>query len=81
MPHLEFKIPVKGIGDTFISGKSFKSDRMNEIVGLRRHQHIDIRVLLYQQAGKSRRFIGGYTGRHPQNNGFSFQHILHSLCP
>ena len=74
---MKLEIPVKGIHHTFIARQRFKSRRMNKIRRIFRHNHMNIGAKLYKTACKSCDFIGGNTSRHPENDGFSFQHRFH----
>ena len=70
--HLEFKIPVKGIGDTFVPGKGLEGDGVDKVHGVLRHDHPDVRSCFYKHAGKGGAFVGGDPAGHSKKNGFIF---------
>ena len=69
---LELEVSVKGIYQTFISGKSFKSNWIDKIRSILRHQYMYLRVKLLQCACKIRNLICRNTSGHSQKNCFAF---------
>ena len=72
MLYLKLKIAVKRIGQTLISGQRFKRHRSNELLRIFRHDHMYVRMLLFQKARQIRRLVRSNTSRHTENDCFSF---------
>ena len=72
MLYAEFKIPVKGVYQTFMAGQCLKGNGIDKIHSIFRHKHMDACSLLYQGAGQVCDLIGSNAARNSKEYGFSF---------
>ena len=69
--HFKFKITVKGVGQALIDRQGLKGQRCDKFQRIFGHNHVYIRVLFLQKAGKVRRLVCGDSAGYSQNNRFS----------
>ena len=71
MLYLELEVSVKGIYQTFRSGKRFKCNRCNEVRCILRHQHMYFRMKLLQCTCKICNFVCRNASGDSQKNSFT----------
>ena len=75
MLHIELKVPVEGIHQTFVAGEGLEGDGVDEVGGVLGHQHLNVRVLLHQQACHGGHFICRDAAGDRQHHMFSLEHV------
>ena len=71
---LELEIPVEGVDQALVSGQGLEGDRVNEVRGVLRHQHMHVGMELVKRAREIGDFIGSDTSRYAEKHGLSLQH-------
>ena len=79
MLHRILEIPVEGVHQTLVARQGLKGDGIDEIGGIPGHEHLHIRMKLFQHGGQICDLIGGDGAGDCQNDGLVFQHRISSL--
>ena len=73
MGHVILEIPGKGIHHAAVVGQGFKGQGSDELRGVFRHDHMNLRPRFSQTAGHIGHFIGGNAAADAQKDAFSLQ--------
>ena len=68
------EIPVEGIHQALVAGEGLKGDGVDEIGGVLGHQHLHIRMELFQHGRQRGDLVSGNGAGDGQNDGLVFQH-------
>ena len=74
MLDLKLEIPVEGVDQALVSGQGLEGDRVDEVRGVLRHQHMHVGMKLVKRAREICDFIGSDTSRYAEKHGLSLQH-------